>query len=85
LDQFYENLNGSQRDGVKNSILEKIELNGIPAIKVTDEYYEGKGSDYGIFLTFMHNGIDYTFYFSGNNLEILESTYELVKSSIILK
>jgi len=86
LDEYYENLNAgaSQRSNVKNFTSEKIDFNGIPAVKVTDEYYEKEGK-YGIFLIFVHNKKEYTFYLRSNDLNTLESNYELFKSSILLK
>jgi hypothetical protein len=87
LDEYYDNVNtnGSQRNDVKNFTVEKIDFNGINAIKVTDEYYENDDGNYGIYLTFIYNKKNYNFYFRGNNISTLNSYYELLNSSLVLK
>jgi hypothetical protein len=70
---------------VKNFTVKKIDFNGINAIKVTDEYYKNDDNKYGIYLTFVYNKKNYNFYFRGNNINTLNSYYELLKSSLVLK
>ena len=85
IEEWYEYFNSLQREHVKNFSSEKVDVNGISAIKTTDEYYESDGGSYGICLTFIHDKKGYTFYFRGDDLNNLESTYKIIKSSIILK
>ncbi|MCL2157527.1 MAG: hypothetical protein FWH54_05850 [Methanobrevibacter sp.] len=86
LDSYYEDFINSNRSIVKNYTLEKIDFNGNPALKVTDEYTEESGSGkYGIFVFLMHKDNFYTFYFTSDNLNNCEHMFKLAKSSLILK
>jgi len=85
LDQFYENYSNQMNDGVKSRKLEKVYFNGIPSIKMTEEYYESDSGKYGILLIFVHNGKDYGFYFRSDSRENTEYMYELAESTLILK
>jgi hypothetical protein len=84
LDQMYENLERRSKadNNIKNFTMEKIDFNGIPAIKKINEINYGQ---YEIFLTFKQSENSYQFSMQGSNLESLESLYELIKSNIVLK
>jgi hypothetical protein len=86
LDQYYESINNSKRDHVRNFTLEKIDFNGIPSVKLTEEYYEEINTGkYAIFLFFVHDGNFYTLYFNSDKFISVEYMYELAKSSLKLK